>query len=101
MIATDAAEQAELPDGCVPKVPLGDGEVAAVAALFVELASNSELHAQYEAAARSYVETECAWEVVAASYARKLAGFPAPRPSEGQVAAMRRELEAFFSRERT
>ena len=101
VIATDAAEQQELPDDCVPKVPLGEGEVEAIAHLFVELASNPTLRAQHEEAARRYVDTDCAWELVGASYARYLASFPAPRPKEAQVRAMRTELEAFFSRDQT
>jgi glycosyltransferase involved in cell wall biosynthesis len=96
VIATDAAEQAELPDDCVPKVPLGEGEVDAIAALLVDLSVNSERHAALETAARRYVEDQCGWETVGASYARHLASFPAPRPGAQRVAAMRHELEQFF-----
>jgi len=96
VIATNAGEQAELPDDCVPKVPLGDGEVDAIATLLVDLAGNPKRHAALEAAARRYVDEDCGWDTVGASYARLLASFPPARPSGSTLAAMRAELVQFF-----
>ena len=98
VIATDAAEQAELPDDCCPKVPLGgESEVEAIGTLLVELASNPAQHAQVEAAARRYVDEECAWDLVGARYADFLRKFPAPRPNPRKLQAMRADLVEFFA----
>lgn len=97
VIATDAAEQAELPDDCCPKVPLGgEIETDAIGQRFVELASDPAQHAAMEAAARRYVDEVCAWDIVGRSYVEFMGRFPAPRPGQGKLSAMREELIQFF-----
>ena len=97
VIATDAAEQAELPDECTPKVPLGgEAETDAIGRLLVELASHPDKHAAVEAAARRYVDQECAWDLVGEAYVKHMKHFPAPRPSPRKLDLMRSELIEFF-----
>lgn len=97
VIATDAAEQAELPDDCCPKVPLGgESETDAIGTLLVALATNPDQHAAVEAAARHYVDTECAWDLVGRSYIDFMQHFPSPRPTSGKLQTMRQELIEFF-----
>ena len=102
VIATDAAEQSELPDSCVVKVPLGDGEVAALARSLVELRDDPQRRARLEQAAREFVRAECHWGVVARRYVEHLEGFPRPRATRRRIVAMRvalarsgRGVEAF------
>ena len=95
VIATGEAEQAELPADCIPKVPLGEGEVEAIGRLFVELAGDPERRAALETAARRYVEEECFWGIVGKSYFDYLAAFPKPQVTPAKLEAMRAELREF------
>jgi hypothetical protein len=97
VIATDAAEQSELPNDCCPKVPLGGDESAAIGKLFADLAGDPERCEALEVAARKYVNEGCYWGVVGKQYADYLAGFPAPKVSAATLAAMRKELTEFCS----
>jgi len=95
VIATDAAEQAELPDDCAPKVPLGGDESEAIGRLFVDLAGDPARCQELEASARRYVNEECNWGVVGRQYANYLASFPKAKASSTALVAMRRDLAAF------
>lgn len=95
VIATGEAEQAELPTDCIPKVPLGDGEVEAIGRLLVELAGDPARCEALEAAARRYVEEDCFWGLVGRRYAEHLASFPRPGVTPRKLEAMRAELRAF------
>lgn len=79
VIASDAAEQRELPDACVLKVPLGDGEVDAVARAFVELRDDPARVERMAAAARAFVDGECHWSHCADRYVAHLERAPRPR----------------------
>ncbi len=79
VIATDAAEQSELPDGCILKVPLEEGEVEGIGRALVELRDDPTRREDLERHARDFVEKECHWGVVAAKYAEYLEGMPPPR----------------------
>lgn len=79
VIASDAAEQRELPDACVLKVPLGTGEVEAIARHFVALRDDRARLERLNGAARDHVRRVCHWEHVAARYTEHLASFPRPR----------------------
>jgi|FLOH01.1.fsa_nt_gi glycosyltransferase involved in cell wall biosynthesis len=95
VIATDAGEQCELPDSCVPKVPLGGDESVAIGRLFGELAGDPARCLELEAAARDYVDKCCYWGVVGKQYAEYLDRFPKPKVGPSDLAAMRRDLAAF------
>ncbi len=90
VIASDAAEQRELPDSCVVKVPLGAGEVETLARVLVELRDDPARRAQLEAAARRFVEEECHWSIVAQRYAEHLASFPRARGARRSLIATAR-----------
>jgi len=77
-------------DGCAAVLP-GEGEVERLAALLVTLHDDPERRASMERAARSFVESECAWSHVARRYAEHLARFPRPRASRRSLFAMRLE----------
>jgi len=98
VIASDAAEQSELPDSCIPKVPLGEGEVDALASLLVELRDQPERRAQLERAARRFVEDECHWSITARRYAEYLEAQPPHRSARKSLIAL--GLEAAARRER-
>ena len=78
VIASDAAEQRELPD-CVLRVPLGEGEVEAIARTLVALRDEPARRDELERKVRTFVDEECHWSVVARRYAEHLEGFPGPR----------------------
>lgn len=93
VIASDAAEQRELPDDCVVKVPLEGDEVPRLARLLVELRDDPARRVRLEAAVRRFVEGECHWSVCADRYVEHLGRFPrarAARKSLIRVAAERR-----------
>ncbi len=92
VIASDAAEQVELPDSCVQKVPLGEGEVETIARSLVQLARAPERVAALEAATRAFVEEHCHWSLVAARYTALLGEFP--RHRSARAAARRAAAEA-------
>jgi len=89
VIATDACEQAELPNSCVVKVPLEGSEVSTLARTFVELRDDEARRTSLEAATREFVEKECHWGIVAKQYADYMEGFPRPRCSRKNVISMR------------
>ena len=93
VIASDAAEQRELPDSCVLKVPLGEQEVETLARLLVELRDQPERRDALEAGARAFVENECHWGIVGKQYAEYLERFPKPRVSRRSLVAMRLGLK--------
>lgn len=79
VIASDLAEQSELPGSCILKVKPGEGEAEAIARHLVELRDHPGHRVELEASARRFVETECHWSITARRYADILASFPAPR----------------------
>lgn len=79
VIASNASEQRELPDSCTIKVPLGEGEVEAIAAELVRLHDDRAELVRLQLAARDFVNRECHWSHCAAKYAEYLAEFPRPR----------------------
>ncbi len=94
VIATDAAEQAELPDACILKVPLGNGEVEAIARTLVDLCDHPEHRDRLERGARAFVEQQCHWGIVAKKYAEYLEDMPPPHSKKRPSIAARawREL---------
>ncbi len=84
VIASDLAEQRELPDSCVLRVAPGADEVQQLSRLFLDLAGDVERRAKLEAAARDFVAGECSWSTVAARYAENLARFPRPRAARAE-----------------
>ncbi len=82
VIASDAAEQRELPDACTLKVPLGHGEAEGVARVLIELRDDPHRLAGLCEAARDLVRRHCHWEHVAQSYIEHLERFPHPRSSK-------------------
>ncbi len=101
IIATDAAEQSELPNSCTLKVPLGKGEVEAIGDHLLDLSQNEERCLELEQAARTFVEEECHWSVVAKQYAEYLDNMPPPRGKKklSVIARVKQELEARKERE--
>lgn len=99
VLATDAAEQHELPDDVAIKIPMGGDEVDVLAAKMVELASNPELRKKYETAVRRYVEDECHWKHMARKYADYLSAFPRPNVGMRGVAKLRIVLNKLRARE--
>lgn len=93
VIASDAAEQKELPESCVVRVPLGTGEVEAVAREFVALRDDPARRDRLEANVREFVRKECHWSVVARQYADYLRAFPRPRASRRKLIALRVALQ--------
>lgn len=79
VIASNAGEQRELPESCTLKVPLGEGEVEAIAAELVRLHDDRVALAKLQQAARDFVDAECHWSHCAAKYAQYLEQFPRPR----------------------
>ncbi|NOT28829.1 MAG: glycosyltransferase [Planctomycetes bacterium] len=93
VIASDAAEQKELPDSCVVRVPLGTGEVEALARELIALRDDPARRDQLEASVRDFVRRECHWSVVARQYADYLRAFPRPRASRRKLIALRVGLQ--------
>ena len=89
VIATGEAEQRDLPEDCVLKVPLGEGEVEAITALLTQLAGDPARVERIETAARAFVESECHWRHTAKRYAEALELFPPPRVNRKSLIAMR------------
>jgi len=92
VIASDAAEQKELPDSCVVKTPLGEGEVEGLCAALVELRDDPARRDRLEAAVRDFVRDECHWSVVARRYVEHLESFPRPRFTRRKIVAMKTSL---------
>jgi glycosyltransferase involved in cell wall biosynthesis len=89
VIASDAAEQRELPSACTVKVPLGDGEVKGIAKELVALSSDAPRRAALESAVRQFVRTECHWGVVATKLLGHLERFPAARGARKRAVVTR------------
>jgi len=87
VIATDAAEQRELPDSCTVKIPLGESEIPELARTLMELADDPERLVELERGARHFVENECHWRIVAKRYAEHLASFPPARSARRSLVA--------------
>lgn len=81
VLASDAAEQSELPDDCTVKVPLGDGEVDAIARALVALRSDPARRRLLESSVRRFVSSECSWRQCARKYVEYLDQFPPARAS--------------------
>jgi glycosyltransferase involved in cell wall biosynthesis len=93
VIVSDAAEQKELPDDCVVRVPLGENEVPALARELVALRDDGQRRSALEAAVRSFVDEECHWSVVARKYFEHMQGFPRARASRRKLIALRAGLQ--------
>ncbi len=93
VIVSDAAEQQELPDSCVVRVPLGDEEVPSLAHELVSLRDDSARRERLERAVREFVERECHWGVVARQYAQYLESFPRARSARRRLVALRTHLQ--------
>jgi glycosyltransferase involved in cell wall biosynthesis len=93
VIASDAAEQRELPAGCVVRVPLGEGEVAVLARELVALRDDPARRDRLEENVREFVRTQCHWSVTARQYAEYLATFPRARASRRKLIALRVGLQ--------
>jgi hypothetical protein len=93
VIASDAAEQKELPDGCVVRVPLGSEEVEVLARELVLLRDDPARREKLEANVREFVGTQCHWRVVARQYAEFLGAFPRARASRRKLIALRVGLQ--------
>jgi glycosyltransferase involved in cell wall biosynthesis len=89
VIASDAAEQKELPDSCVMKIPLGADEVPSLARTFVSLRDDPARRRELEAEVLRFVETECHWGIVARRYAEAMQKFPRARASRRGLIAMK------------
>jgi glycosyltransferase involved in cell wall biosynthesis len=89
VIASDAAEQVELPDSCVLKIPLGPDEVPTLARTLVDLRDHPERRDELEAGVRRFVEEECHWGIVAKKYAEYLESFPGPRVTRRKLVSLR------------
>jgi glycosyltransferase involved in cell wall biosynthesis len=81
VLASDAGEQSELPDDCTVKVPLGDGEVDAIARELVALRRDPARRARLESSVRRFVGAECSWRQCARKYIEYLDRFPPARAS--------------------
>ncbi len=79
VIASDVAEQRELPEACVTRIAPGSDEVSALARCIATLHDDPDLRAVQEAAARRFVDEECHWSHVARRYAELLEALPAHR----------------------
>lgn len=93
VIASDAAEQKELPEDCVVRVPLGSGEVETLARELVALRDDPSRRDRLESGVRAYVRTACHWKVVARQYAEYLRSFPRARASRRKLIALRVGLQ--------
>jgi len=93
VIASDAAEQKELPGDCVVRIPVGEGEVETLARELVDLRDHPERRDRLEAAVREFVRTGCHWSVVAKQYADYMRSFPRARASRRKLIALRVGLQ--------
>jgi glycosyltransferase involved in cell wall biosynthesis len=92
-IVSDAAEQKELPDACVVRVPLGAEEEETLARELVRLRDDPARRARLEQSVREFVLRECHWSVVARQYAEYMRSFPRARASRRKLIALRVKLQ--------
>jgi glycosyltransferase involved in cell wall biosynthesis len=76
VVTSDRGEQAEWPEACVRRVPVGEGEVASMRELIAGLARDGGSRLRAETAARDFVRNTSSWERVGAGYAGLLARLP-------------------------
>jgi glycosyltransferase involved in cell wall biosynthesis len=93
VIVSDAAEQRELPDSSVVRVPLGDGEVETMARELVALRDDPARRERLEAGVQRFVRDECHWGKVARKYADYMAAFPRARSSRRKWIALRAGMQ--------
>jgi len=93
VIASDAAEQLELPPDCVVRVPLGEGEVETLGRELVALRDDRGRRERLETAVREFVRTGCHWKVVARQYADYMRAFPRARVARRKLIALRVGLQ--------
>lgn len=93
VVASDAAEQKELPEPCVVRVPLGNGEVEALARALIRLRDDPASRVRLEQNVREFVRKECHWRVVARQYAEFMRAFPRARASRRKLIALRIKLQ--------
>jgi glycosyltransferase involved in cell wall biosynthesis len=93
VIASDAGEQKELPEGCVVKIPLDENEVGALARELVVLRDDPARRDRLETNVREFVRTQCHWSVVARQYADYMRQFPRARASRRGLISMRIALQ--------
>lgn len=79
VVASDLAEQRELPDACVLKLPQDADEVARLAAWLVRLHDEPARLRAMERAADEHVRARAAWSVVARRQVELLEGLPPTR----------------------
>ena len=94
VIATDAAEQSELPDACVLKVPLGGTETDELARHLVRLRDDPDELRGLERNVRKFVEDECHWGICARRYFEHMERFPVARAARKSLIAMRLGLDS-------
>jgi glycosyltransferase involved in cell wall biosynthesis len=93
VIASDAGEQKELPEGCVVKIPLDENEVGALARELVVLRDDPARRDRLETNVREFVRTQCHWSVVARQYADYMRQVPRARASRRGLISMRIALQ--------
>lgn len=76
VVTSECGEQAEWPEACVWRVPVGEGEVAMLQELIAGLAQDEQSRLQAETAAREFVRNISSWERVGAGYADLLSLLP-------------------------
>lgn len=96
VIVSEIGENAELPDGCLVRIPQDESdpraEVEALARAFVELRNDPGRLRGLEAAAREAVDSQLHWSKVAAAYIEHMHLYPrarASRPSFFRLATER------------
>jgi glycosyltransferase involved in cell wall biosynthesis len=93
VIVSDAAEQRELPDAAVVRVPLGEGEVETMARELVALRDDAPRREALEAGVRRFVEEQCHWSKVARKYVEYMETFPRARASRRKWMLVRAGLQ--------
>lgn len=93
VIASDAAEQRELPDDCVVRIPSDASEVDVLARELVALRDDPERRDRLEANVRQFVKTGCHWRVVARQYAEHMRTFPRARATRSKLISLRVGLQ--------
>ena len=79
VIVSDLPELSSLPEGAVLRVPTAGGEAEALCEHILRLSEDPGRCEEMGRAARSYVEDEAHWSLVADAYIEALGAFPTPR----------------------